>query len=195
MKKLLVLLSLCFLMVVAMAQTTNRINYQAIARNASGAPLPNNSPISLRFSILEGSATGAEVYKETQAAATNAMGLFTHNIGDGQVAGTFDYNKINWTSRKFLKVEMDPAGGLNFQQLSNEELKAVPFANAARSLVLPIDQTASGFPFVIRSTSGDGIIGTTTSKTNTGVVGYTETDGGNGTAGVEIGRASCRERV
>jgi Myelin regulatory factor ICA domain/Chaperone of endosialidase len=186
MKKLLMLLMAIGFVAVSFAQTTNRINYQAVARNSNGTPVPNGTNISLRISLLD--AAGNVAYSETKAATTNQQGLFSYNIGDGTPAGTYDYNNVDWTTKKNLKVEIDPAGGLNFQLVSNEELKAVPIANAARSLVLPIDQTADNgggaSALTIRSNKADGLAGVTNSPTNTGTIGYTFAEGGNGVAGI-----------
>jgi hypothetical protein len=58
------------------AQQAAQINYQAVARKVDGTPLVAQN-ISLRLSILEGSAMGATVYSETRQATTNNFGLFS----------------------------------------------------------------------------------------------------------------------
>ena len=52
------------------------VNYQAIARSAGGAVIPNKH-ISVSFSVHDGSATGGIVYQEADTATTNEFGLFT----------------------------------------------------------------------------------------------------------------------
>ena len=92
-----------------MAQAPQAINYQAIARNSAGNPIPTTA-IGVRFRILQGSATGTSVYAETYATTTNAVGLFNLQIGRGTIqSGVFA--NITWGSGTFyLEVAIDPAG-------------------------------------------------------------------------------------
>lgn len=109
------------------AQVPQKFNYQAIARNANGAILPNQN-IKARFSIRNGSGAGSIIFQETKSFTTNQFGLFTHQVGtgdsiQGNIAG------VNWVSNsKFLQVEIDPAGGNNFTDLGAAELVSVPYA-------------------------------------------------------------------
>jgi hypothetical protein len=109
------------------AQTPQAIPYQAVARNSGGA-LMLNKAISLRFTIHDGSSSGAIVYQETQSAVTDNQGLFTLNIGSGTVvSGTF--SSINWgTGSKFLQVEMDAAGGTTYTDMGTQQMLSVPYA-------------------------------------------------------------------
>src|SRR5689334_7114252 len=78
------------------AQAPQAIPYQAVARDNAGNVISNQN-VSLRFSIHDATAAGTVVYKETQNATTNSLGLFTVNIGQGTVViGTFA--SINWTT-------------------------------------------------------------------------------------------------
>jgi hypothetical protein len=70
------------------------INYQAIARNASGSVLVNQT-LSIRISLLEGASTGTLVYSETRVSTTNQFGLFSLRIGDGTIISG-DFAAINW---------------------------------------------------------------------------------------------------
>lgn len=116
----------------AFAQAPQAIPYQAVARDLSGNPIPNKN-ISLRFSIHDSIPGGAVVYKETQSATTNLLGLFTSNIGQGTiVSGTFA--AINWAkSFKYLQVELDTAGGSNYTNMGTEQMLSVPYAFYSRS--------------------------------------------------------------
>ena len=67
-----------------LAQVPQAISYQAVARDTLGNPRPNQI-ISLRFSNHNSTPGGAILYKETQSATTNLLGLFTSNIGQGTV--------------------------------------------------------------------------------------------------------------
>ncbi|PSK93399.1 exosporium glycoprotein BclB-related protein [Taibaiella chishuiensis] len=126
------LLALSAMATSVIAQVNQKINYQAVIRNAAGAPVINQN-VSLRFSILTGSASGTSVYSETQAATTNAFGLTNVQIGGGTpVSGNF--TTINWgNAAKFLKVEADINGGTTYAQLATVEMVSVPYAMNAQT--------------------------------------------------------------
>lgn len=116
------------------AQIPQGISYQAVALNASGNAVAS-SPVKVRLSILDSSATGTAVYTETHNPTTNSMGLFTLTIGQGTaVTGTFA--GINWgTNSKFLKVEIDITNGTNYIAIGTSQLLAVPYAMVAGDVV------------------------------------------------------------
>ncbi len=105
------------------AQDTQTFTYNGIAVNAVGQRLTNHT-ISLRLSVLNGSATGSAIYVETQTAITNATGIYYVGIGQGNpVSGS--YGGINWaTNHYYLKVEMDPAAGTNYSIVSASPMVA-----------------------------------------------------------------------
>jgi hypothetical protein len=111
------------------AQVPNQFNYQAVARNSVGQSIPNAN-IRVRFTILDGSATGTNVYSEVRVLTTNQLGLFTAAIGGtGAINVTGNFATIDWsTGKKFIKVEADPLGGTNFTLLGNTEMLSVPYA-------------------------------------------------------------------
>ncbi len=117
---------------ISNAQATQGINYQGIARNAQSLPILNRS-ISIRLSILDGSAIGLAVFVETHNTVTNNSGLFNLSIGLGTaVTGTFD--SIHWgQGEKWLQVEMDTSGGNNFQLIGTTQFMSVPYALNARN--------------------------------------------------------------
>ena len=64
MKKLFtLLLTVFFTAIVLFAQSPQKMSYQAVIRNSSNA-LVVSSPIGMSISVLQGSPTGTEVYKE-----------------------------------------------------------------------------------------------------------------------------------
>ncbi len=101
--------------------------YQAVARDASGNPLTNQN-VSFRISILQGSATGAAVYQETQTTTTNQFGLSNLEIGMGNVvSGSFD--SIQWgNGTYFVKIEMDASGGTNYALMGTSQMLSVPYS-------------------------------------------------------------------
>lgn len=101
-------------------------NYQAVARNANGTVLGNQS-LTVRFSVLGGSAAGPVQYQETHNATTNNLGLFTLQIGKGTpLTGT--YSTVPWANaNQYLKVEIS-INGSNFSELGTSQLMSVPYA-------------------------------------------------------------------
>ncbi|MFK7925178.1 MAG: hypothetical protein AB8H47_24690 [Bacteroidia bacterium] len=64
------------------AQSTKGFNYQAVARDNSGATLDNTS-VNLRFQIRDGSPNGTLIYQEKHTPTTNGFGLLATQIGKG----------------------------------------------------------------------------------------------------------------
>ena len=110
-----------------MAQAPQAIPYQGVARNASGNILSNQN-IGLRLSILDLTPAGAVVYSETHTTVTTNLGLFNLNIGSGTpIVGTLA--GVNWgVGAKFIKVEMDPTGGVTYINMGTSQLNSVPYA-------------------------------------------------------------------
>jgi Collagen triple helix repeat (20 copies) len=113
----------------AYSQVPNQFNYQAVARNTQGQSIPNAN-IKVRFTILDGSTTGTNVFSEVRLLTTNQLGLFTAAIGGtGATDVTGNFSIINWsTGKKFIKIEVDPLGGNNFITIGNTEMLSVPYA-------------------------------------------------------------------
>ena len=79
MKKL--LLTLSILTSVALhAQAPEGINYQAVARDLTGAEMAN-TPIVVQVQIMNSSLS--VVYQEDHSTSTNAFGLFNVVVGQG----------------------------------------------------------------------------------------------------------------
>jgi len=179
------LLSILGIQFEANAQTPNAIPYQAVARNAGGNLLANQS-VSVRFSVHNTSAAGIVVYKETHVAATNTLGLFTVLIGQGTpTVGTFA--TINWgTGTKFLQVELDPSGGSVFTDMGTTQLMSVPYALYAEKANvpgLPGPTGQQGATGNTGPTGPQGIQGATGSNGNTGATGPQGIQGTTGPSG------------
>ncbi len=134
MKKHLLLLAFFALFSVAqlLAQAPAKFNYQGIARDASGNAIASQ-PIGLKISILDGNAAGPVVFSETHTPTTNGSGLFVVTIGAGTLVSG-DITTIAWgVGGKYIKIEMDPAGGAAYTNLGTTELLSVPYAMYANS--------------------------------------------------------------
>ena len=158
--------TILFLFVSFFAFSQNAgINFQGVGRNASGIVLATQK-ISLRFSVIQGSETGSVEYVESKEVTTNAQGVFSVVIGDGtQISKTGNFTDINWKiNPKFLKVEMDPAGGTTFAAMGTTRLQSVPFAYYANGVNADnVDGVLSA------SKGGTGVASITALKTALGV--------------------------
>ncbi|MBN8641717.1 MAG: hypothetical protein J0L86_07910 [Flavobacteriales bacterium] len=133
MKKIITLLALISTL-STFAQVPQGVSYQAIALNGSGNPVVNSN-VGIRISVVDNTTTGTVLYTETHTKTTNPQGLFNLVIGQGTpTTGTF--SAIDWrVNSKFLKVEMDAAGGTNYVLVGTTQLLSAPYALAADSLV------------------------------------------------------------
>ncbi|MFK7921034.1 MAG: hypothetical protein AB8H47_03715 [Bacteroidia bacterium] len=103
------------------------ISYQAVARNAAGA-LQANETINLRFYVLQGSATGTEVYRESHTPTTNDYALFSVVVGKGTVEAG-DFNTVDWGADiHFLRVE------INGTNMGETQLETVPYSKIATNM-------------------------------------------------------------
>ncbi len=129
-----VLLLFCVILFPALAISQappQGINYQAVARNASGAELANTA-LTVRTGIYTDAAATVQVYEETHAVTTNAFGLFNVTIGQGTQTSANAFNTISWAnSAHYLKVEID--GGSGFTNMGTTQLMSVPYALHAGS--------------------------------------------------------------
>lgn len=113
------------------AQAPKLLNYQGIAREASGNPM-SNQQISLRISILNGSAFGTAQYVESHDVTTNDFGLYNVAIGDGAILNGA-MSGVDWSvADKYIKVEIDPTGGTSYLDLATSQLLSVPYALYAK---------------------------------------------------------------
>jgi hypothetical protein len=117
------------------AQAQTGLNFQGVARTSNNVILASQA-ITIKLSILQGSATGTADYIETRKVTTNAQGLFTAVIGDtGAISTLGNFTTINWKlSPKFLKIEMDPAAGTNFITMGTTQFQYVAYAQFAKSV-------------------------------------------------------------
>lgn len=133
-KSLILVAVYVFFSVAAFAQGPQGFNYQAVLRNASGS-LMASANVGVKFSIINGSPTSTTVlYSEARTATTTAQGLLNIQIGDGNaITTTGNLTTLNWLdSNKFLKVEIDPAGGTSYADFGTTQLLNVPYALQAK---------------------------------------------------------------
>ena len=108
-------------------------NYQAVVRDAQG-DIISEQDVSLKISILKGSESGTPVYVETHQETTSSFGLIILEIGNGtMISGNLP--DIDWNADSyFIKIELDAAGGTNYQFMGTTKLLSVPYALNAGSV-------------------------------------------------------------
>lgn len=143
------------------AQAPPFVPYQAIARDANGSAVANQT-IGLRFSIHDQTLTGPVVWQEMQIVTSNALGVVNTNIGQ-----VLDLSGVNWgNGSKFLQVEMDITGGTNYVDMGTQQMMSVPYAlfagqaaSVGSSSNIQIGQTyQGGTVFYIDHTGEHGLI-------------------------------------
>jgi len=117
--------------VSAFAQVPSTMNYQAVVRDDQGL-LVSEKPIGVRIAIINSNNT--EVFAETQVVETNANGLLTVEIGNGdKLAG--DLMDINWAADTYdIVIGIDISGGSSYDIESVQSIMAVPYAFCAKTV-------------------------------------------------------------
>ena len=131
MKKLFLLFFIFAAIQFANAQTPQAINYQAVARDASGKELPDGAKINTRISILDGNNT---VYSEKHNNLNTKLGLYNFLIGKG--LSNDDFSKIDWSSvnTKNIKIETDIDNNGTYDLESTTQLVSIPYALFAKAV-------------------------------------------------------------
>ncbi len=110
------------------AQAPEGINYQAVARDLTGAEMPNTA-VAVQVQILNSSLV--VIYQEDHSTNTNAFGLFNLVIGQGSNP-TSTFSAINWAaSPLYLKIFVD-ANGSGLVDMGYTQLWSVPYALYAK---------------------------------------------------------------
>lgn len=127
MKKFVLFFVLLILATITFAQAPQAFNYQAVVRDAGGNLLENQAVV-IKISLMQGSATGQEVYAETHATTTNQFGQVDLKIGTGTVL-TGQFDTIPWnTGNYYSKLAVDITGGTNYQVMGTTQMLSVPYA-------------------------------------------------------------------
>ena len=138
MKIIYTLIVALLLSITSFAQSPDKMSYQAVIRDASGA-LVSDSAVGMRISILQNTTTGTAVYVETHTPTSNENGLVSIEVGTGSTSD--DFSTIDWSAGPyFIQTETDPIGGSNYTITGISQLMSVPFAlhaKVAESVVSP----------------------------------------------------------
>jgi microcystin-dependent protein len=183
MKRNYTLLLLLLATVSILAQTPEKMSYQAVLRDASNTLLTNQE-VGMQISILQNTATSAAVYVETQTPTTNLNGLVSLEIGTGSTSDSFA--SIDWSAGPyFIKIATDPNGGSSYSITGTSQLMSVPFAMYAKTSgsSIPGPQGEPGTNGTDGTQGIQGEIGTAGADGTQGIQGATGTPGAAGTNG------------
>ena len=133
-RTLLTLLSVLFCAITFAQSVPQGINYQAVARDASGAVLMNQA-LTIQFSVISDITTSAVSWQETHTVNTNDYGLYTAIIGGGtstSVGSSATFDVIDWgASNHLLKVEVDFGSG--YLDMGTTAFMSVPYSMNAKT--------------------------------------------------------------
>ena len=145
---LLTILSVLFCTITFAQSVPQGINYQAVARDASGDVLMNQA-LTIQFSVISDITTSAVSWQETHTVTTNDYGLYTAIIGQGtstSVGSSATFDVIDWgASTHFLKVEM------NGIDMGTTQLMSVPYSLHTKQLII-LTQQMNYKPFLFLAT-------------------------------------------
>jgi len=130
-KTILTLLSVLFCAITFAQNVPQGINYQAIARDAAGAELANDT-LAVQFSIIT---SGSVSWQENHTVTTNNFGLFTAIIGNGTTTNggsSITFDLIDWgAAAHSLKVEIDYGNG--YLDMGTNDFMSVPYSLHAKT--------------------------------------------------------------
>ncbi|MEN9697022.1 MAG: hypothetical protein RLZ56_443 [Bacteroidota bacterium] len=150
-KQLVIGLGFLFYMQCCVAQDTEGIHLQGIARNELGMIVANKQ-IALRLSIGTDSNFSHIVYQEIKSVTTNVLGLFFINLGsneNGKLITMGSFDAVDWSMPQYISIEIDPSNALSFTLMGIEKIQFVPkafYASVAKKInsVVPIELGGTG---------------------------------------------------
>jgi hypothetical protein len=120
----------------AQAGAPNGINYQAVIRKSDGT-LVSNTPIAVRASIRQTTATGTVIFSERHNVTTDQWGLVNFVIGTGTFLSGNPFANISWGNGPyFLDLGVAFSGLPNptiYMPYGTQQMMSVPFALYAKS--------------------------------------------------------------
>lgn len=111
------------------AQAPQGFTYQAAVRDAQGHAVAGRQ-VTVRIALVQGTALGTESYAEMHQPTTDAAGLFTITVGQGNALTNCTMEScVDWAAGPwFLRSQVDPEGGQNFTLSTTQQLMSVPYA-------------------------------------------------------------------
>jgi len=125
MKRLYFIIVAVIIFATLFGQAPAGFKYQAVLRDASGN-VRSNTNVSIDVAILQGNATGTQVFIETHIVTTNEFGLINLEIGSKNTSGFAD---IVWSEGPyFMKIIIDGT------EMGTSQLLSVPYAMYAKTV-------------------------------------------------------------
>ncbi|MBP5371680.1 MAG: hypothetical protein J6Y55_07145 [Bacteroidales bacterium] len=128
MKKFITFLAILMAAMLSFAQIPQTMSYQAVVRDGDNA-LVVSKPVSIELSILRGSDEGDVVYAEKHDAATNANGLVSLELGNGEQISETAFSQIDWSAGPYFVKTVAEIDGKTVTGVT--PLLAVPYAKYA----------------------------------------------------------------
>jgi len=126
MKKGFIIMLLSMLTLSLLAQSPQKMSYQAVLRDAD-SNIVVEQQVGMQISILQYTIIGTAVYVETQTPTSNENGLISIEIGTGVTI--HDFSLIDWSDGPyFIKTEVDLLGGESYTIIGTSQLLSVPYA-------------------------------------------------------------------
>ena len=128
MKRIFTIITVVILTVSVLAQSPQKMSYQAVIRNNSGEVVANTQ-VGVEINIRQGSASGTIVYTETQTPTTNSNGLISIEIGSE--AG---FSSISWeTDSYYIETKTAIEAPLTSYTITGvSQILSVPYALQAK---------------------------------------------------------------
>ncbi len=115
-----------------LAQSPEKISYQAIIRSSDNN-LVIDSEVSIKILILQGTTGDNTIYEENHLVKTNSNGLISLEIGTGDIIQG-NFSSIPWgQSQYFVETQVDVTGGTNYNIIGVSQLLSVPYALHAKT--------------------------------------------------------------
>ena len=194
MKRVFITLINLLIITIVFAQAPEKMNYQAVVRNATGELIVNKQ-IGVQISVSKQAFFPVIVYQETHTKTTNENGLITLEIGSGLVDTNglvpYPFSSIKWNEGSYdITAMYDLTGGTNYTITSKSQLLSVPYALYAKTAAtaesitpLTIGQAyQGGIIFWLDATGQHGLIAATADQ-STGIHWYNGTYRYTGTTG------------
>ena len=128
MKKFITFLAILMAAMLSFAQIPQTMSYQAVVRDGDNA-LVVSKPVSIELSILRGSDEGDVVYAEKHDAATNANGLVSLELGNGEQISETAFSQIDWSAGPYFVKTVAEINGKTVTGVT--PMLTVPYAKFA----------------------------------------------------------------
>ncbi len=130
MKQAIIIITSVMLATICQGQVPQAFSFQSLVLDANGDPVSDQS-IGVLIQIIDGAPTGAVLYSESHSPITNSNGLYSIEIGNGDVvSGSF--GNIDWLGGlKYVSLSHDITGGTSYTLVGSSQLLSVPYALAA----------------------------------------------------------------